>query len=208
MIRGLVIEGLSTSGKTSLLSALKQAHTNAPNVERTLIVISEHYSQVLHSYHGVLHSMKRGEHIELLHRHVDYLEQLHNWINSLGLTKTSNGIFYIPERFHLNHLHAFGSSKEIRSLDQRLANLNAHCVLLTLSPQVVESRYIESRGQDWNYLVMKEGLSVAHTCQKFLDDQDRLRQCASQSLVPTQEITTDDVDWDRYAQQVMQQVMH
>ncbi len=50
---------------------------------------------------------------------------------------------------------------------------------------------------------MKDGLSVAETCEQFLVDQDKLRQCAGQSLIPTMEITTDEVDWDSYAEQIM-----
>ena len=203
LIRGLIIEGLSTSGKTSVLSALKRVHSRTPNIEKTMIAVSEHYSQVLHQDHGVLRSLKQEEHIELLNRHVDYLEQLHNWIDSLGHTKTSNGVFYILERFHLNHRHAFDINTGIRTLEQRLSKLNARGVLLTLSPEVVESRFIESRGQDWKSYVMKDGCSVSETCQKFLNDQDRLLQCAEQSLIPTMEIRTDDADWDCYARQIM-----
>lgn len=71
MIRGLIIEGLSTSGKTSMVSAVKKAHSDALNAERTMVAVSEHYSQVLHSDHGVLRSLTQKEHIELLERHVD-----------------------------------------------------------------------------------------------------------------------------------------
>lgn len=51
-----------------------------------MIAVSEHYSQVLHSDHGVLRSLPPDEHLGLLNRHVDYLEQLHRWIESLGHT--------------------------------------------------------------------------------------------------------------------------
>ncbi|MGM0879017.1 MAG: hypothetical protein ACQEWV_31315 [Bacillota bacterium] len=51
MINGIIIEGLSTAGKTSLLSALKKVHSQTPNVQRTIISISEHYSQILHQDH-------------------------------------------------------------------------------------------------------------------------------------------------------------
>lgn len=204
----MIIEGLSTSGKTSVFSALKRVQSHTPNAEKTLIAVSEHYSQVLHSDHGVLRSLNQEEHMELLNRQVEHLEQLYHWINSLGHTKTSNGVFYILERFHLNHRCAFGDSPGIRNLEQRLTELNAHCVLLTLSPEVIESRYIESRGQDWKSYVMRDGLSVTETCERFLIDQDKLRQCAKQSLIPTMEITTDDANWDSYAQQIISMLTH
>lgn len=203
MIQGVIVEGLSTAGKTSVLSALKKIHSQTPNVERTMIAVSEHYSQILHSDHGVLRSLEQDEHIRLLKRHVDYLEQLHDWIDSLGHTKPSNGVFFIFERFHLNHRAEFEDSTEIATLEQRLLKINARCVLLTLSPDVVESRFIESRGEDWKSYVMQNYSSTNEACAKFLGDQEKLRNCANQSLIPTLEINTDNADWDSYVKQIL-----
>ncbi|MCZ8516712.1 hypothetical protein O9H85_30940 [Paenibacillus filicis] len=66
MIQGIIVEGLSTAGKTSVLSALKKVHSQTSNVERTMIAVSEHYSQILHQDHGTLRSLKQDEHINLL----------------------------------------------------------------------------------------------------------------------------------------------
>lgn len=203
LIRGVIIEGLSTAGKTSLFSAIKGLQSQAHNVGKSMIAISEHYSQVLHSYQGVLRSMDKDEHVQLLNRHVDYLELQYNWIGSLGHTKPSNGIFYLLERFHLNHRAAFSNSSDIEVLEKRLLRLNAHCVFLTLSQDAVESRYIESRGDAWKSYVMNNHATVTEACQKFLEDQDQLRMCAKQSLIPTLEINTDEADWNSYAKQIL-----
>jgi len=201
MIRGVIIEGLSTAGKTSVFSALKRLHSQTNNGEKTIIAISEHYSQVLHSYQGVLRTMDKDEHIQLLSHHVDYLEQQYNWINSFGNTKPSNGIFYLLERFHINHRAAFPNSEEIGVLEKRLSRLNSHCVLLTLS-HAVKPRYIESRGDAWKSYVMENHSTETEACQKFLENQEKLRTCAKQSLIPTLEINTDEADWDYYAKQI------
>ncbi|MCZ8514968.1 hypothetical protein O9H85_21595 [Paenibacillus filicis] len=203
MIRGVIIEGLSTAGKSSVFSAIKRLHSQTHNREKTIIAISEHYSQVLHSYQGVLRSMDKDEHIQLLNRHVDYLEQQYNWIDSLGHTKPSIGVFYLLERFHVNHRAAFINSAEIEMLEKRLTRLNAHCVLLTLSQDAIEPRFIESRGEAWKSYVMENHLTVTEACQKFLEDQEKLRKCAKQSLIPTLEINTDEADWDSYAKQIL-----
>lgn len=202
MIRGVIIEGLSTTGKSSVFSALKRLHSQTHNGEKTIIAVSEHYSQVLHSYKGVLRAMDKDEHIQLLSRHVDYLEQQYNWIDSLGHTKPSNGVFYLLERFHINHRAAFKTSSEIEMLEKRLSRLNSHCVLLTLSQDVVKPRYIESRGEAWRSYVMENQSTETESCQKFLEDQEKLRMYAKQSLIPTLEINTDEADWDYYAKQI------
>ncbi|PIH58599.1 hypothetical protein [Paenibacillus sp. LK1] len=202
MIRGVIIEGMSTVGKTSLFSAIKRLHSQTPNNEKTIIAISEHYSQVLHSHQGVLRSMDKDEHISLLSRHVDYLEQQYDWINSLGHSKPSKGIFFLLERFHVNHRAAFKASPEIELLEKRLSIMNAHCVLLTLTPDAVESRYIDSRGEAWKSYVMGDS-STPQVCETFLDNQENLRMATKQSLIPTIEINTDKADWDAYAKQVL-----
>lgn len=203
MIKGIIIEGLSTAGKTSLLTALKKLLSQTPEIQRTMISVSEHYSQVLHQDHGELKSLQQKEHIELLNTHINYLELLHNWNYSLGSTTLTSGVFYILERFHLNHRDAYGDTAEIVTLEKRLLRLNAHCVLLTLSSDVVESRFVESRGKDWKSYIMKENFSISEACQKFLANQERLRKCAEQSLVPTFEINTDGAEWNDYAQQLL-----
>jgi adenylate kinase len=117
LIKGVIIEGLPTVGKTSLLKALKRIHSQLTNDARTMIAISEHYSQILYSDHGVLRNLEQNEHIRLLSHHVDYLEHLHNWISPLGHTKESHGIFYILERFHLGHRSIFTDHKEINGFN-------------------------------------------------------------------------------------------
>ena len=56
---------------------MKVVSTCRLSVEHTMLVLSEHYSQVLHSAHGVLRFLKQEEHLELLERHVDYIDQLY-----------------------------------------------------------------------------------------------------------------------------------
>jgi hypothetical protein len=203
MIRGVVIEGLSTAGKTSVFSAIKQLHSRTPDAERTMVAISEHYSQVLHSYRGELRSMSKAEHIHLLNGHVHYLEHQYGWIDSLGHSKRTNGLFFMLERFHLNHRAAFENDSEMERMEERLLRLNAKCVLVTLSPNAVESRYIESRGEEWRTYVMNGHASKSEACAKFLANQEKLRACAAQSRIPTLEINTDEADWDAYARRIM-----
>jgi hypothetical protein len=203
MIRGVIIEGLSTAGKTSVFSAIRNIHSRITDAERTIIAISEHYSQVLHSYRGELRSMHKDEHLQLLNGHVQYLEQQYGWIESLGHSKRTNGIFYMLERFHLNHRAAFEHASEIESLEERLLRLNPRCVLLTLSPHAVESRYIESRGDAWKSYVMNGYSSTSEACEDFMAKQEKMRACARQSRIPTLEINTDDADWEAYARAII-----
>ena len=205
MIRGVILEGLSTAGKSSVFSAIRNIHSRITNAERTMVAISEHYTQVLHSYRGELRSMSKDEHIQLLNGHVQYLEQQSDWIDSLGHSKRTNGIFFIFERFHLNHRAAFENDSEIERMEERLLRLNPRCVLLTLTPHAVESRYIESRGDAWRSYVMKDHASIADACENFLASQEKMRACARKSRIPTIEMNTDDADWEAYASAILEE---
>lgn len=50
---------------------------------------------------------------------------------------------------------------------------------------------------------MNKHTTVTEACQKFLEDQDQLRMCAKQSVIPTLEINTDEADWNSYAEQIL-----
>jgi hypothetical protein len=127
-MRGIILEGFSHAGKTSVLRALKQKQAQDESLERSVIVLSEHYSQVLHNIDGTLIKSTYEEHLQLLKDKVVILRQLNEWATKLGkASRRSRGIFFILERFHLNHRVAYPdkSLHEIEALEQELVNYGA-----------------------------------------------------------------------------------
>ncbi|UZM98621.1 hypothetical protein OL548_29460 [Lysinibacillus sp. MHQ-1] len=100
--RGVILEGYSNAGKKSVLKALKQFHAS-DDAERSVIVLSEHYSQVLHKVNGELKSFSLEEHLQVLRERVTMLKMLNNWSREIGQTQRSKGLFFILERFHFSH---------------------------------------------------------------------------------------------------------
>ncbi|GIO53997.1 hypothetical protein J21TS7_23150 [Paenibacillus cineris] len=45
--------------------------------------------------------------------------------------------------------------------------------------------------------------SADEACCKFVEDQERLRTCMKQSLIPAMEINTGKAVWDDYANQIL-----
>jgi hypothetical protein len=137
-LHGLVIEGMSHSGKTSLLNALKIRHGD--NHERSLIVLAEHYSQILQNKDGKFYRPTQSDHLKLLESKLAFLSELRKWGDFLGPARMqSRGVFYIFERFHLNHLQYYRDS-DITEIEASLIDCNAKTVLLTISDDRVESR--------------------------------------------------------------------
>ncbi|WP_419884579.1 DUF4515 domain-containing protein [Paenibacillus sp. B-A-8] len=203
-IRGVILEGFSHAGKTSVLKALKQVHAQNESSERSIIVLSEHYSQVLNNVQGGLQRLNRDEHLQLLKERVNMLRQLNEWAAYLGpdASQASRGIFFILERFHLNHRVAFPTelSHEIESLENELFNLGAKCVLLTVSSGNVEQRIQSRTPHEWTNKTVEE---IRNSADEFIQTQTELRKQSSLSILPTIEINTDKKEWITYANKVL-----
>lgn len=211
LIRGIILEGGSTAGKTSVLRALKRLNALDDEGERCVVVLGEHYSQVLHAVGSGFITLAPDEHLQLLEQNVAMLEQLHGWARRLGpASRRSRGLFYILERFHLNHRQSFPDtdSARITEIEQRLAALGAKCVLLTVSPTAVEERFIRSRGKAWEMQVLQSHASIAAACDAYSSTQESLRALAATSAIPTVEIVTDKAEWEIYAERVMAELDH
>jgi len=202
-IRGLVIEGMSHAGKTSLLNAMKRVHAQDEQAERSVLALGEHYSQVLNRVHGALQRLTREEHLHLLQERLTLLEHLNDWACWLGDGKRrSRGLFFLLERFHLNHRCAFPDAPddEITAIEQRLCNLGATTVLLTISPDIVEERMQRRSPHRWQNHTKN---TLAKEAETYIHGQARMIASAQQSHVPTTEVNTDDRNWEEYARTIL-----
>ncbi|WP_413376113.1 hypothetical protein [Alkalihalobacillus sp. 1P02AB] len=199
--RGIILEGYSNAGKTSVLKSLKQLQA-CDDVERSVIVLSEHYSQILYKVNGELKWLSREEHLQLLKERVMMLRKLNNWAREIGQSsERSKGLFFILERFHLNHRVAFSHSisDEIKQLEAELFEMGARCTLLTISPNNLEQRISSRNPNEWIGKTEKE---MKKACDLLLSQQQEYRNQAENSIIPTIEINTDHKDWESYAKQI------
>ncbi len=199
--RGIILEGYSHAGKTSVLKSLKQLQA-CDDAERNVIILSEHYSQILHIVNNELKWLSREEHLQLLKERVMMLKKLKNWAREIGhSSQRSKGLFFILERFHLNHRVAFSHSisYEIMQLEAELFGMGARCTLLTVSPNNIEQRICSRNPNEWVGKTEKE-MKIA--CDLLLEQQQEYRSQAEDSIIPTIEINTDNKDWESYAKQI------
>lgn len=86
------------------------------------------------------------------------LKMLNNWSREIGQTQRSKGLFFILERFHLNHRVAFSHSisDEIKELEAQLLGMGARCTLLTVSPENLEERISSRNPNEWEGKTMQE----------------------------------------------------
>lgn len=198
-IRGIILEGQSCSGKTSIFNALKVNHPLEENAERNVIFLAEHYSQTLNLVHGKLQKLSREDNIRVLSDRISMLEQLSDYADSIGEhSRRSRGLFYVYERFHLNYAYSYNdiTSEDYVKLEQRLNRLNALTILCTISPAKVEERLMH-RAAYTNEVITQ------YDIMEYIENQQRIVDMTKKSTVPTLIINTDDLAWDRYASQIL-----
>jgi len=193
------------AGKTSVLAALKRRHSER-DLERSVVILGEHYSQVLHKVHGEYKPLPQNEHRQLLSHRIETLERLQGWGKSLGPASIrARGVFFLLERVHLNHRLGYEDDDDSWSqeLEQRLNGLNAFCFLLTISEPFVADR-VEHRRRSSGKPCDAKSLSKANG--DFIRQQERYRLAARHSSVPTIILNTDDRDWTRCADQILDEL--
>jgi len=202
-LRGIILEGFSHAGKTSVLKSIKLMQAQDESAERSVIVLSEHYSQVLHNMQGQLKRSSHEEHLQLLNDRVAILRQLEEWSTKLGsASRGSRGVFFILERFHLNHRVAYSdkTTTEIEAIEKELLRFGAKCALLTISPEIAEHRIQTRTPDEW---INKSGEEIKAAANELLTTQKELRKAATNSIIPTIEINTDNKNWDTYAKEII-----
>jgi len=199
--RGIILEGYSNAGKTSVLKSLKKLQA-CDDAERSVVILSEHYSQIVHKVNGELKWLGREEHLQLLTERVMMLKKLNDWSREIGQSsERSKGIFFILERFHLNHRVAFSQTilDEIKQLEVELFEMGARCALLTVSPENIEQRISSRNPNEW---IGKTEEEMKMACDLLVEQQQEYRRQAENSIIPTIEINTDNKDWESYAKQI------
>jgi thymidylate kinase len=204
LVRGVVLEGCSCAGKTSMLKAIKRRQA-ASELERSVVILSEHYSQALQAVGNGYEFLTREEHRELLSDRVEVLERLQHWSHRLALgPSSSRGIFFALERFHLNHRLAYSDDDHwVTGLEERLIGLHAVCALLTVSAEHVPQRFHDRFRRSGKTYRDKDIDSAAAT---FLEHQEQFVLAAKQSRVPTMKLKADHRDWDRLADDLLGRV--
>ncbi|AOK89205.1 hypothetical protein [Paenibacillus polymyxa] len=202
-IKGVILEGFSNAGKTSVLRAIKQYQSQDESAERSVVILGEHYTQILNNKHGKFLSLSQEEHLTLLKERTEMLTKLNEWAVQLGpASRRARGLFYVLERFHLNHRVAFSNSDhiEVMTIEEKLVSLGAECILLTNSPEMAEERIISRNPSEW----INKPEVVKMSVNELLETQNMLREQAKQSKVPTREINTDDKDWNKCVRIIME----
>ena len=197
--RGIMLEGISCSGKTSVFKEIKRLHGNGRENERSVIALGEHYSQVLNKTDDGLVRLDQDAHLSLLNERLSMGEQLNQWACSLGeARRQSRGLFVLFERFYLNHIAAFNTPSV--SIENRCNQLGLKCVLLTISDDNIANRI---RLRDTQMGVVRTADAIKKQASDYLADQERFVMAINRVSIPSLILNTDSMDWTSFAHDIL-----
>ena len=201
--RGIMLEGISCAGKTSTIYEIKKLFATDTNLERNIIMLGEHYTQVLNSIDGELRYHARNEHVEMLVERVNMIEGLHKWACKLGsYNRRSRGLYTVFERGLLNHLAYYKDYDDPVIIDivRKFALLGIEAVVLIMS----DSKFLErSKLRCKQMNESKPERYHTEYAEQAKIQQDAILTAASKSNLNYKIICTDRMEWTKYAKDIV-----
>ena len=201
--RGIMLEGISCAGKTSVMYALKRLFAADLTLERNIVMLGEHYTQVLNSIGGEFRYHDRQEHTDMLFGRVGMIEQLYEWACCLGeYRRASRGLYTVFERGLVNHVGFFQdyADPDILELIERLANLGIDAILLVVPDHLIEER-LWLREKQMNRT--EPDAHRAELAEKYKKQQDDMLFAVKKMRLPSRIICSGSMDWDAYAKTIV-----
>lgn len=182
--KGLIIEGIPGTGKTTLLQRLRQDNiANKLKCSSEFIFSEEITQRVLEKPYNK-GCIDKGQNIKLLENIISPLE---NYQTRL-LNRDWNNLqfYYILERFHLTHVsyYPYLTWEDVEKIDSRLNNLGSKICLLTMESKVFIERIINRRGEPWRKYLSRYGSTEEQIVKHYLGQQQDMIDLASKTKLP------------------------
>ena len=202
---GLLIEGIVSSGKTSII---RELHSHDAWVQRDAkLVLNEFFTDRANEH---LRTRDESSYRTLMRRNLAALEALRKVEASTPLLQEGSGrdLCFILERFHLSHTvhHAGGESEAFGDIDRELGSLGCKIVVLTVQEMFIESRVTELfrfRGPRWQMYQNRLEKRVGNLGAHFGEEQRKLVRLAEASSLEHTCVDTTERDWTRHAIDIM-----
>ena len=198
MYQGLIIEGVSGTGKTAVLDNLLRHTFLADLPASSRLVLTEHHTQRVLEGKEQAGLLQPRDHIQLLDNIVTFLETLQARTCERGWDRkplTDADLFFILERFHLSHVFRFShmSWDDVLFIDERLYTVGAHLCLLTANEAALESRLFARKNACWNHYLKQYGETPTQIVESFAAHQALAIHLCTLSSLPSTVLDTSDL---------------
>mgnify|MGYP001100720156 CR=1 FL=1 len=197
MFQGIILEGISGTGKTSVFEALIKHEKVQSIPAKSKLILSEHHTQrilELEEQQGIL---TPEHHTELLDQLVAFIEQLNHRTTHRGWHSDhlqEQDLFFLLERFHLTHVFRFPymNWSQVVVIDHRLESLGAVLCLLTVNAETLEKRLFSRRNECWLNYLKQYGNSPSEIVDTLITRQKVAQELTALSSLPALVIDTSD----------------
>ena len=206
--RGLLLEGISGTGKSTLLRALLESPRFRSGPDLSTIVLTEHQTQRILEKKERDTGLTVSDNLGLLTHHIAYLESLQNRLDTMDWCRTDAvgmRVRFVLERFHLTHVYHYAhiSWDMVRSIDRRLGDLSCGLCLITADEHVLSDRIFNNRDPEWMAYIERFGSSKSEILHHFLKQQDQILNLASKSILRTTVIDTGKKDVNEIVSEIL-----
>ena len=182
----LLVEGIPTSGKSTLIDALVREHVVRAPTRRigTLVSLTQNHTGgplVPAEDAGTLTKDETVAHLETVGRHV-------SWLVETAVQGSMPQPFIVIDTLHITHCVRHEPDwEDVAQLDTTLAGLGGKLVLLTISPETLWRRLFEGRERAAfrDGYARRFGDSPEAIYRYFLQEQERMKDLCDCSEMQT-----------------------
>jgi hypothetical protein len=185
-VSGLLLEGVSGSGKTALLRALLDGNDFASGGPLSTMILTEHQTQRVLEKRDREQGLTVVDNLGLLEGHVGYLESLNARLEAMEWCRkgqTNQRVRFVLERFHLTHVVQYEHMTwpMLEDIDRRLADLRATLVLLLVDEAALHDRLFSGRDEAWLSYMQRFGKTRGKIVAHFMRQQEEYVALADRS---------------------------
>ncbi|MBB6479198.1 hypothetical protein [Spirochaeta isovalerica] len=185
-VSGLILEGISGTGKTEILRAILQSERYRSRSGFSSYIMSEHQTQRVLEKKDREGGLSVRDNLSLLEEHLENISRLKSRLDAMEWCRknqTAMRIPYILERFHFTHVYQYDhmSWKDVVPIDGKLLDLNCRAVVLTAERDKLADRILSGRDAMWMNYIKGFGDSDEKIIDHFERQQEELKELAEQS---------------------------
>lgn len=194
-MNGLILEGISGSGKTTILKALLKSSAYTDRDALSTIIYTEHQTQRILEKKDKENRLTIDDHINLLWDITNTFKQLNLRLQQRewrGKSEQNAKISYILERFHLTHAchYPYITWNMIKPIDYNLSLLGCKICLFTVNEETLHKRLFERDNNCWMNYLKRYGNTKEEIVHRFISQQNQFISLCKRSALPSMIIDT------------------
>jgi thymidylate kinase len=206
--RGLIVEGIPGTGKTTLIREIQRMERFVARQAVSFLLFGEEMTQRTLEWKTLQGTLKPDDHFALFDELLMLLEQQQIRFHERGWKgeNASQQFLYLLERFHLTHTtyYPYLEQADFTQVEERLLKVGARGCLLVMEPSVMRQRIIDSRPYPgWRAYIARYGADEKAIIEHYIRQQNAMLERAKQSRLSWLVLDTSQMNWVELAPRIL-----